>query len=126
MSNNWKQKYINKFIAVSPAYDGCPESLQTVLSGNNMSLNQDLFGSCSDYCNTQRTMAGIISMIPLHKEMYGKLDKNGLGNGNTVIVYPLEKQHSNLISPLLKTNIQQNVHHDFTVYTTIKTVFPIF
>lgn len=110
MKLSWKNKYIKSFISVSPSYDGSPKSLETILSGNNISLNPDLFGSNYEYCSAQRTMAGIISMIPLHPQMYGESNKNNIGNGNAIAIFPVSEKNSNSSINVSKDNVNTNYH----------------
>ena len=93
-SLQWKNTYIKSFISVAPAYDGAPKSLRACLSGDNFNLNPKFFGNNSEYCQAERTMAGLVAMIPLHPQMYGVHkhhhlehgNEHGPGNGNVVIL----------------------------------------
>ena len=38
MKQSWKDKHIERFISISPSYDGGPKSFRTALSGYNFGL----------------------------------------------------------------------------------------
>lgn len=82
----WKKRYIAKFFPISPAYDGGPEALSAVLSGNNFGLSANLFGSNLDFREAERHMAGVIATIPLHSQMYSGSE---LEDGTAIIFYKL-------------------------------------
>lgn len=58
----WVDKYIGRFIAVAPAFEGGPKALRTVLCGDNPGTP---LGSSSKWQSVERSLSGPISMIPL-------------------------------------------------------------
>lgn len=86
MDSDWKDKYIEKFISISPAYDGAPKSLRTVISGFNFGFPDIIRITDRDIQDTERTLAGLMNEIPLLPEMYGQVNSQSEGNGDAVIL----------------------------------------
>lgn len=105
----WKKRYIKCFIPISPAYDGAPDALRTVLSGNNFGLPSYFFGSNLDYREAERHMAGVITTIPYHQQMYS--------DDIAVIIVNTKNQTEDIYNVKNSKNGIQSILHDIAKQT---------